>query len=215
MKYPKSHPLWPVYDLQQQIIKAGGKIDRHSDLLTFFEGRSLKPEASAESFFSNLVISNSNKDVKHLYSTEILIYKKIDQDPADESITHWQYKRVKQDLSLDKNGYVRKGLLFDKSNKIFQLKNELQDNEFAVYHSWSDYVIILSEEYVDILRLLKNGYKQTNNEMKNKNLIPSLIIGVALIVAAVIYAFSTRYQYDSYLIIDKWNGTYQRIEAAK
>jgi hypothetical protein len=217
MRYPRSHPLWPVYDLQQQILQVGGKIDRHSDLLAHFEGKSLNPDASVESIFSDLVFSNSNKDVKHLYSTDILIYKKIEiQDPVDKSITYWQYKRIKQDLSSDKDGYVTKGLLHDKSNKIFQLKTELQDNEIAVYHSWSDYVVKLNPKYTDIIRLMRNGYDpETINMKNNKNLLPALIIALGLIIASLIYAYATRYECDSPIIIDKWNSTYTRIKEAK
>jgi hypothetical protein len=36
--YPKNHILWPIYDLQKQILERGGIMNRHSDLLTFFEG---------------------------------------------------------------------------------------------------------------------------------------------------------------------------------
>jgi hypothetical protein len=45
-KYTKSHLLWPVWDLQNQIILRGGIINRQSDLLSYFEGKSLIPDSN-------------------------------------------------------------------------------------------------------------------------------------------------------------------------
>lgn len=211
MKYPKSHPLWPVYDLQQQIIKRGGKIDRHSDLLAYFEGRSLQPISKPESMLLNL--AGNGRDYRDLIEKKFFCYKKVVSEIEGKETILWNYIKVEPGTELPE-GYVWKPT--DNTSFSHGLSQQLclLDNEYIIRGGF-DQVITLNPKYIDILRLLKNGYKQTNNEMKNKKLISSLIIGGALIIAALIYAFSTRYQYDSYLIIDKWKGTYQRIEEAK
>jgi hypothetical protein len=85
-----------------------------------------------------------------------------------------------------------------------------------VYHSWSDYVVKLNPKYTDIIRLMRNGYDpETINMKNNKNLLPALIIALGLIIASLIYAYATRYECDSPIIIDKWNSTYTRIKEAK
>lgn len=49
-------------------------------------------------------------------------------------------------------------------------------------------------------------------ENKN-NIIAAIILGVCLIIASVIYAYSTRYEIErnGLIIVDKWTGEYQRI----
>ena len=48
--------------------------------------------------------------------------------------------------------------------------------------------------------------------MKNKNLLSAIILAVGLIVASVIYAYSTRYVIREYGRIDKWNGTIEMLK---
>ncbi len=47
---------------------------------------------------------------------------------------------------------------------------------------------------------------------KNKNLLPAIILAAGLIIAALIYAYSTRYVIDGFLIKDKWTGTMNEME---
>ena len=46
----------------------------------------------------------------------------------------------------------------------------------------------------------------------NKNIIPALIISLAIVIAAIIYAYSTRYEIDrGFYRVDKWNGTIESL----
>lgn len=45
-----------------------------------------------------------------------------------------------------------------------------------------------------------------------KNIIAACIIALGLIISTIIYAYSTRYQIEKFVRIDKWKGTYQKLE---
>lgn len=47
---------------------------------------------------------------------------------------------------------------------------------------------------------------------ENKNLLPAIIIGLCIIMATMIYAFSNRYEIEGWMRIDKWTGKYQTLE---
>lgn len=48
---------------------------------------------------------------------------------------------------------------------------------------------------------------------KNKNLLPSIIIALGLIVASCIYAFANRYELipSGFARVDKWTGTIETV----
>lgn len=89
----------------------------------------------------------------------------------------------------------------------------LDDNEFIIRGTNDDVMVKLSSKYVDILRLIKNGYNPDKLIMKkNNNLLPAIILAAGLIIAALIYAYSTRYVIEKTTIKDKWTGTMKKLE---
>jgi len=52
---------------------------------------------------------------------------------------------------------------------------------------------------------------------QNRNLIPAIIIAVGLIVASVIYAFSSRYELteSGFAVVDKWTGIITPVKETK
>lgn len=70
---------------------------------------------------------------------------------------------------------------------------------------------------VKLVRLIKNRILKTTPikiEMKDgtKNIIAACILALGMIVASIIYAYSSRYTVDMPLRIDKWKGTYQQMK---
>lgn len=47
---------------------------------------------------------------------------------------------------------------------------------------------------------------------ENKNLLPALIVGICIILATLVYAYSNRYEIEGDMRIDKWTGEYQTLE---
>lgn len=52
------------------------------------------------------------------------------------------------------------------------------------------------------------------NYQKNKNLISAIIIATGLIIAALIYAYSNRFEIDQHrqVVIDKWTAKERLID---
>lgn len=216
-KYSKSHPLWTIYEIQRQILKTGGKIDRHSDLLAYYEGQSLVPDHSPIKILTNLLLTNHSEKTKVIYSLQLICGKEIPYvNDEKKTPTIYEYKRI--DIK-DKTpeGFKRKAILFlDKKEATYwNLENDLLDNEISTYYSWNDYVVTLNPKYIDILRLIKNGYNQKKYEMKkNKNIIPSIILALGLIIASIIYAFANRYELTSsgFARVDKWTNKIEAVD---
>ena len=210
-KYSKNHPLWPVYDLQRQIIKRGGNINRHSDLLAFFEERSLVKNPNPNSILLNLIKNNFSNKMKELFQLEKVAYKK---SIVPWNKNAWEFKRYP--ISKEPpSGYKTETII--ENNDFVLLKDEIADNELFLNGYGCDYFLSIDPKYVDILRLIKNGYEPKIYEMRsNKNLIPAIIIAAGLIISAFIYAYSQRYEIrGSTLRIDKWIGTIERLEYKK
>ncbi|MDD4363825.1 MAG: hypothetical protein PHD33_06460 [Atribacterota bacterium] len=205
-KYNKKHPLWSVYDFQRQIIKRGGEIDRNSDLLAYFERKSLIPEQEPMNIFLWLIKKNKYviKNKTGLFDTQLIYYTK----------GRFGWVLQKDYSNFDKNSANNKTHLGD--DEFNQKSYYLEDNEIIIQENNNDFLVQLPKKYIDILRLIKNGYNPKTIEMKNnKNLIPAIIIAAGLIISAFIYAFANRYEVNNYLRIDKWTGTMQRMEIKK
>lgn len=219
--YRKNYSLLAVKQFQKQILKKGGKIDRHSDLVAYFEGKSLNPDVLPLDLLRNLIFSNNSEKTKDLFKLEEVHGKNIPHvngNNDNSSPLVYEYKRM--DLGSKVIPGYKTGILYQNKEQAFywNLDNDLLDNEFALYHSWKDYVIILNPKYIDILRLIKNGYNPDKEEIKkNRNLLPAIILAVGLILASFIYAFSNRYEVvkgnGPYFIVDKW--THQFINLTK
>ena len=224
-KYSRNHPLWPVYDLQKQIIKKGGEINRYSDLLAHFEGKSLAPNIDARTLFSNLIIFNQSISNNSLFKKEKLIYKEKTrgfdcQLPwgkehfkfSNEGKWGWECKRISIEDSIPEGYLYKPNTEFKEIDIRFQ-NMDFKDNEFVWRNPNIDYVFTLNAKYENILRLLKNGYNPEKKEMNNnKNLLPSIIIAIAIIIAAFLYVYANRYEIDYPLKIDKWKGTMIKLE---
>ncbi len=217
MKYSETHPLWPVWDLQRQILKRGGKINRRSDLLAYFEGRSLEPESNASDIFMNLANANerwnnSNYDkTKDLIKIEYLTYN---QSTEGLHLNTSSVKRIKSNDKIPpgfgngiperlKNSKVEKGYL-------------INDNEYVIRKNELSQIVIVNSKYVDVIRLVINGYKPFKQKpAKNKNLLPLIILSMGLIIAMLIYAYANRYEVNYPFRIDKWTGTMVTIKLKK
>lgn len=202
-KYPKNHPLWPVYDFQKQTIERGGKINWYTDLLAFFERRSLKPEQEPISIFIHLIEFNKSviKNKTGLYEINKIFYEKRTYG----WIIVKDFSKYNKDLSEHKTHL--------EDEEFIKALTFLNDNEFIMRGTKDDVIVKLPDKYVDILRLIKNGYNPDKIIMKtNNNLLPAIILAAGLIIAAFIYAYSTRYVIEKNIIKDKWTGTMKMLE---
>lgn len=218
-RYSRSSPLWSVYDLQRRIKKLGVKIDYRSDLLAHLEGRSLNPELDIKQKLLNLAFGFYPRGIKienikkkqALIRAELIYYNQVaglspmqrvkgNEEPLPGySLQIPTFKKEEEERS--RNGYF------------------LSDNEFVLRRAGRSYVIIIAPKYIDVFRLVINGYNPGKEELKtksNKIIIAAVIFAGGLIISALIYAFAHRYEIRSnYLRIDKWTGTMQRIELKK
>jgi hypothetical protein len=209
IRYTKSHSLWPVWDLQNQIILRGGIINRQSDLLSYFEGKSLIPDSNPVEILKQIFYQN------YKIKNNILDLIKID---------HLAYKKIK---SIDfSSNTLRTSGLSPISGYSFKLPDYMQndkerseigyffkDNEFVININGITDIIVLNEKYIDIFRLIKNGYHPAKKEMKNKNnLFSAIILALGLIIASIIFAFANRYEVNNFLRYDKWTGTMEKME---
>ena len=227
----KKHPLWPVYDLQRQIVKRGGIVNRHSDLLAYFEGKSLELEKDAQYYLINLAENNNQiKKVRELIEVQPIVFwsqQKYDSlknaGLGVQSLASGMYPKTKRLINektlkdfFDGYSYLPYKELKEDERKTLE-NNQCKDNEISYRRRNLSYTIVINSKYTDILRFVKNGYNAEKENMdRNRNLIPAIILAVGLIIAAFIYAFAHRYEIrNNYLRIDKWTGTMQRIEPKK
>jgi len=205
-KYTKNHPLWLVWDFQNEILKRGGKINRHSDLLSYFEGNSLEPDIKPMIAFKYLISSNVFfiKETTGLFELKQILYKKF----LDGKDGCTYYTIVERSNFVDNVNKTYKEKLNDKTDRISTI---LPDNEFIIKIN-NDYVVVLNEKYIDILRLIRNGYKSKMSVMEKNKILPALIIAIGLIIAALIYAYTNRYEISGGARIDKWKGVIEKME---
>jgi hypothetical protein len=200
----------PVYELQNEVVKRGGKINKASDLVAAFEKRSLIPNRSPKDALSQLVIQNRSDKFKDLFSYDLLAYE-LNSSLFDIPST-WKPVRLKHGEKLGKN---QKFNLNEKTNEKAGFL-EISDNEFLVRNQdpFIDEVISLNPKYIGILRLINNNIFIPNNyRMKRQK---SLILGISIIISALIfsfaYAYTNRYYVDFPVVIDKWTGKYIKVQ---
>jgi len=200
-KYNKDHPLYPVYDLQRQILKRGGEINRDADLLAYYEGRSLVPDYKPMKILKSLIHSNCPTQIntKGLYDVNLIYYKK-------SRFSGWE---LHQNYSnYNKESSVLKTYLEDEDFK--EMWSRLEDNELILRQRNNDSIAKLADKYTNILRLIKNNYKPIRMKpptRNSNNLLSAIILAAGLIIASFIYAYSQRYEYHSATRFDKWTNT--------
>ncbi len=104
-----------------------------------------------------------------------------------------------------KRGEEVKKLLLSQISKKINLVNLLQIDKDRLFFCIS--LLFAFETFNDPFSL-----KEYKNKKPNQNIIISIIIGVSIIIASFIYAYSNRYYVKYPIVIDKWTQEYTRIK---
>ncbi len=191
-KVPRGSKLRIVYDFQRQILRNGGKIDKYSDLLATFQKNSLVPNKGIEQVFLDLLSRNNNEKNKNLFVLEKIVYSTINYDwiIPRKKIYHTGERISDKTFELPPKS---KWKLSEDEYLTAVPKIDPGEGELLIRNKNYDYIATLNKKYIDIIRLIKNGYDpamDSKSEIYNVNILMAIILGGSLIIATLIYAYS-------------------------
>ena len=202
-------PFYLIAELQDQFEKLGVIIDSRSDVKSILYDNDI--EEIKRRLFNLLCNSFTNRI--DFFSVHPIFYKKNVLPNGNE---YWE-TTISNDIDIrDKSNYR------SNTNEIeHQILTKMCPNRYVEIkqHDGTNVAVRFKNRFEKIPKFLNNYslYKTIHDkkmEKRNglskgtKNIIAALIIGISIISAAVIYAYSTRWEINNNgsARIDKWTG---------
>ena len=167
----------------------------------------------------------SDNDVRKRVLSLVMVSDKSSGELGPMKIVYFQKRLFENSDFLWEMTFVKPTEQAIKEGEAKYIIDEKFDNVVLNYNKDISVLVILEErtfiiffrgKYADIPKLINKvsiRKKQTYMKKGTKNIIAALIIGIAIVAAAIIYAYSTRWKINNNgsARIDKWTGKIERV----
>lgn len=198
----------PIKELQNEAIKRHGKLKSGWNVIEAIRSKKFSEDDVRKRIF-NLIVANYDL-FSGLVFTRIVYFQKRHFENANFL---WEMTFVKPSEQAFLNGEA-KYIMDSNFDKV--AINYNKENSVLIVLQAHTHIIFFNEKYEDIPKLINKLpiiKRQTYMKEGTKNIIAALIIGISIIVSAVIYAYSTRWEINNNgsARIDKWTGKIERV----
>lgn len=197
-----------IKDLQNEAIKRHGELKSGWNVIEAIRSKKFSEDDVRKKVY-NLFVANYSIS-GDLGLTKIVYFQKRH---FENSNSLWEMTFVKPSEQAFLDGEAK--YIMD-SNYDEVALNYNKENSILLVLQERTRFIFFNEKYADIPKLInKVSITKRKTYMKegSKNIIAALIIGISIIVSAVIYAYSTRWEINNNgsARIDKWTGKIERV----